>query len=421
MKTFFITMMCMAMAIVVATFDATAAMKPVETTVKDFGKADVYMDYRTATHVVYSDEKDLAIKKTYPLGNHEIRETTVSKGVVLQSKDGKHSATIVAKDGKQAVVYDDVEGPAYKEVSDGYLSVDGVTLAYHGYNSDEQQFVVIGEKRNGPYTSIGSWIISPDGKRLAVIANRKDKMMIVCDGVEGPAYEYISYRTAFSHDSRHFAYVGVNGKESAAVYSLMVNDKKVASGNYIGIVGFTPDNRRLVWVSGEGTEPVKYQAQAMDVATGKSEPLPAAPQGGEAATAASPDAKHLAFFVSAGDGRRLTLTVDGRPLSPTFEQDSADGDGDMIPRLDPPGFSADGKHVFCRGVIEIRSPYRQRRFVIIDGFPLPEHDNVWFLDDSRRCPERLRYIVVDDGKYRLMEASWPEGTTWEDAVKSKKG
>ncbi|HYM74830.1 MAG TPA: hypothetical protein VE377_02540 [Candidatus Dormibacteraeota bacterium] len=69
-------------------------------------------------------------------------------------------------------------------------------------------------------------VISPDGKRIAYVALRDGKLLVVVDGREGPEYDAIDKGTpVFSSDGKRVAYtaqkggkwlVVVDGQEGAA-------------------------------------------------------------------------------------------------------------------------------------------------------------------------------------------------------------
>jgi hypothetical protein len=410
------------LAIVMAALATSAAAAGTEVTVKDFGKADLYLkSWGThPSHVLYDDEKNPARKQDFVFEDRDVKLLELpSDGAVARTADGKHTAYRIKKDWKEAVVCDDKEGPLFSGVGRAFFLPDGRTLIYDASNGQDKQFVVIDGRPLGPYDGIRSWAFSPDGKRMAITVSRKDKMMIICDAAEGPAYDAVSDPCTFSPDSRNLAYTAHTEKGAGKGDALILNGKKVAGAKSLGIIGLTPDSRQLVWVSGEGEDKAaKTQVQALDVATGKSTPLFTTEALFLSAAAISPDGKHLAFFTASGNQGKLALTVDGKPLPPVFDGDSRSMPGDGPGRLDTPGFSADGRHVFCRGVRETHDPFGQKRFMVVDGVPRPEHDDLWILAECQNSPQRLRYVVKDGDKYRLVETAWPEDTTWEKAVGS---
>jgi hypothetical protein len=113
--------------------------------------------------------------------------------------------------------------------------------------------------------------------------------------------------------------------------------------------------------------------------------------------------------------------VDGKSLSGTFDPAAgllANGSGFRMVLLDLPGFSADGRHVFIkgfRGALESRAQ-GARDFIVCDGIEGPSHDGLWIPDEFKNHAKRLRYVVRDDDRLRLMEWAWPKDRTWQDAV-----
>ncbi len=87
--------------------------------------------------------------------------------------------------------------------------------------------------------------------------------------------------------------------------------------------------------------------------------------------------------------------------------------------LDSPGFSADGQHVFAkafRGPLGGRTRDNSHHFIVCDGIEGPSHDGLWIPEDFKNHAKRLRYVVQDDDRLRLMEWVWPKDRTWQDAI-----
>lgn len=64
----------------------------------------------------------------------------------------------------------------------------------------------------GPYDAIAEPTLSPDGARLAFVAERGEQRIVVLDGVETRPFEHVHAGTLrFSPDSRHFAFVASDG------------------------------------------------------------------------------------------------------------------------------------------------------------------------------------------------------------------
>jgi hypothetical protein len=61
-------------------------------------------------------------------------------------------------------------------------------------------------------------------------------------------------------------------------------------------------------------------------------------------------------------------------------------------------------------------PGNREHFIVCDGFEGPSHEDLWIPGDFRNHAKRLRYVVRDGERVRLMESAWPEPMTWQDAV-----
>ena len=61
-------------------------------------------------------------------------------------------------------------------------------------------------------------------------------------------------------------------------------------------------------------------------------------------------------------------------------------------------------------------PGNREHFIVCDGFEGPSHEGLWIPEDFRNHANRLRYLVRDGERVRLMEFAWPEAMTWQDAV-----
>ena len=146
----------------------------------------------------------------------------------------------------------------------------------------------------------------------------------------------------------------------------------------------------------------------------------------------SPDGKHVAFAVGNADPKiaKWKVMVENNRLGDTYDADKVEfGEGERKSSTvtgadlgDPPGFSADGRHVFFRG---FKGPYvlndpGRKVFMVIDGVARPAHDDLWIPDDFKNHPERLRYIVRNGDRLRLVETYWPEGLSWQEAVEKAK-
>ena len=108
------------------------------------------------------------------------------------SPDGLHLAYVAERDGKELVVVDSTEGPAYHEIMPGtpIFSPDSRRVAYAA--DAAEGFVAVADGRAGKaYEGIiqGTLTFSPDGAHVAYGARRGDAYFVVVDGAEGDDYD----------------------------------------------------------------------------------------------------------------------------------------------------------------------------------------------------------------------------------------
>jgi hypothetical protein len=128
------------------------------------------------------------------------------EGPPVFSPDSRRVAyAAVAGSGEKLVVVDGVEGQQYGDIvaSSLVFSPDSRRVAYVAERGGGKQFVVVdGVEGNeyggglarpgfGPTPGVleGSLVFSPDSRRVAYLAQRGDKALVVVDGVEGKEYE----------------------------------------------------------------------------------------------------------------------------------------------------------------------------------------------------------------------------------------
>jgi hypothetical protein len=99
------------------------------------------------------------------------------------------------------------------------------------------------------------------------------------------------------------------------------------------------------------------------------------------------DSKHIAFAV--GKDMKWHLSVDGKSLTGRYDPAfvvAGDGPGGDVMILDPPGFSADGKHVFAIGYRAVKQEKGlpiKLYLIICDGMQGPTHDRLWLCQLKR--------------------------------------
>jgi len=89
-----------------------------------------------------------------------------------------------------------------------------------------------------------SAVISPNGRHLAYIKKAEDKMQVVLDGQEQPAFDRIAALT-FSPDSQQLAYVAGQGAEWFVVLGQQAQNRYARVGEPV----FSPDGKNLAYVA----------------------------------------------------------------------------------------------------------------------------------------------------------------------------
>jgi hypothetical protein len=321
--------------------------------------------------------------------------------------------------GGQLFVCDGKEGPIYQEVGHSiYLfSPDGKRFAYPAADQTGKRFVVLDGQPLKAYEKISYLTFSPDSKRLAYVAGLDGKEIVVCDGKEGKRYPKV-FSPIFSPDSQSLAYWAWSVKPvfpdpaTNLIMYVIRDEKELAQLRGEPRLAFSPDSRILACGT-YGGEMYRFGDKSERLTTGY-----------ESASAPvfSPDGQHIAYAI--GKGMKWRLCVNGKSLSGTFDPEDGEfwegfdsGGFEMI--LDSPGFSADGQHVFAkgfRGPLGGRTRDNSHHFIVCDGIEGPSHDGLWIPEDFKNHAKRLRYVVQDGERLRLVELAWPKDRSWQDAV-----
>lgn len=131
-------------------------------------------------------------------------------GEPIWSPDNKTPAFIVtdATKGGEYIVYGDRQTDAYSRVYLPVFSTDGASMAY-GARSTNGKYMVVLNDRNGPadFESIGSVVISPDGKRVAFAAQKNFRWCAAIDSGTASMHDFV--RTpVWSPDGKKVAFAG---------------------------------------------------------------------------------------------------------------------------------------------------------------------------------------------------------------------
>ncbi len=148
--------------------------------------------------------------------------------MVVRDDSGRHTARVVQRQDKQVVVRDGREGPEYDRVSGVTFSADGASLAYEAQRGGAH-FMVL-DDREWPLTAQmvqDSFRVSPDNKRLALVARHQDQWQVMVDARPDPPFEFIFAETLkFSPNSAHTGYLALKGQKLAAVVDGQVKDQR---------------------------------------------------------------------------------------------------------------------------------------------------------------------------------------------------
>ena len=199
------------------------------------------------------------------------------------SGDGNHLAYEAKDGGKWAVVLDNRKGPQYDGLQfNPAFSPDSQHMAYAA-KKGERWVVVIDGRESVEYEAIvcGDPVFSPDSKHVAYAAKKDGKWFVVRDGQPGSHHDFIIGRTksfvllntilfsvVYSTDSKHLAYVAMNGRKAVLVVD------GVPGREYDDVSmqqPFSPDGKRFAhsaWRAGkcivvtDGTEGTEYDGIA---------------------------------------------------------------------------------------------------------------------------------------------------------------
>jgi len=186
------------------------------------------------------------------------------------SPDSKHWAVLVEQGYANFLVFDGKRGPTYNSTDADTLSPpmvkfspDGRRVAYvvggsssiwrpqrvvvesvEGIENKDKAEVHVGKVYDG---GVGGLIFSPDSRRLAYVASRAAKSLVVTGSIEGPGYYSVELGGLFSPDGRRTAYkVGSYDEKTSWRYAAVIDG--TLSKPYLSMVApplFSPDSAHV--------------------------------------------------------------------------------------------------------------------------------------------------------------------------------
>lgn len=348
------------------------------------------------------------------------------------SPDGRRTAYVARADDQWAVIVDGEPGRRYDAVSPWVrFSSDGARVAHWARSGDEWLAVVDGEEvgrypvapppfelRSADAFSLVPPDFSPDGRRVAYVAQAGDRAFVVVDGVRGKAYDDIELVpppwTLFGPAGRRVVYRARAGGASFVV----VDGEEGVRHDGVGELAFAPDGERMAYVARSGgqafvvaggTPETPYEVAGTTTAAGEFAPALRSPLGLPiTGLAFSPDSARIAYRADGrprppGVRQRLTLWLAGnRPAARSEWVVVVDGRaGPRYPdpqrryAFAPIRFTADGAQVVhvahdAAGEFVVVGGHAGRRYdVIVNGYVA--------VDD------RIRYFAVSGSRLLRVE------------------
>jgi hypothetical protein len=250
-----------------------------------------------------------------------------------------------------------------------------VFLALASWYADACADVKVEEQLVGPladtYNNLNPYVVSPRAVRLATVAAKGSRVVVIVDGVEGPKFDEIVMPTAAYVDPRPYA---------EAQRAAMLGGRPLPS-SAPGPVIFSKDSKRFAYVGRQGKEWVL-------MADGK-EALRLPSEGIVSSTVnlllefTGEGGKHLMFARSVFGG--YELWVDGQKMPGTFASGGGGTEGTVDPLI-----TRDGTRFAYVAQLS-----RDKRTVIVDGKDMGYvGDNLQFTADGQHLFSLVRQGAI---------------------------
>jgi WD40 repeat protein len=324
-------------------------------------------------------------------GEEKARSGCEYSGLVL-SEDGQHFACVASRrvEGRRIefALMDGQSGPEFDRVYDIVFAPQPsqYVLAYRAWQ-DRKWYAVVDGQRGPAYDYVSPVAFSPDGRRVAYVATRRDRMVVVLDGDEGAEHDTIRWDTRnppveFSPDGRRVAYQARVGDYWCAV----IDGQEGPKFEGVSAVAFSADSRRAAYV---GSFWKGEDDRASVVIDGEQGPE----YEGADSFLFSPDGRHVAYEAGRNDSEFVVL--DGQ-------------EGSEYDKLHSLAFSPDGRRLAYAAVRD------EQQFVVIDDQEGPRFSRLGalhFTPDGRHLVHRAR--ADEDSGWRLVVDGVAQGPEYE--------
>lgn len=184
------------------------------------------------------------------LVNDRVVATHPKVHALVVSPDETSWAGIVSDEAGYRATWGDRRYPPLEFIHSLTFSPTSRRLAYIGTVKESSHLVVDGEVLQPGVRRAREPLFSPDGSRAAFLAGEPQNgpSSVVVDGRRGPEYDAI-HHLRFSPDSRHLAYVGLQGRKT-----FLVIHGRARLGPYAqaGPPVFSKDSRKVGYGTREG-------------------------------------------------------------------------------------------------------------------------------------------------------------------------
>lgn len=319
-----------------------------------------------------------------PLGTLPER---VKPADVAVSPDGQRYGYVRRRDWRVSAVVDGVEHPAFDWIVNQTIafSPDNRHVVYEARAGRRTQMVLDGLAQ-AFYDSIGNWMVSATGGRIAAAVQRENTAFAVLDGSEGRHWQQVRL-SALSRDGNVMAYVAGNDGQERVI----VGNSQGKKYEKVYDICLTPDGRHHAYrAQGERKWRIVVDG-GVDGVEHKSYDHVSGPR-------LSEDGQHVAY--TAVRGGQFLFVYDEKESS-LFDESE----------LKAPALSPDGQHY---AAVARRGP---RAHVVVDGQEKNTGDEVSplpaFSADSRRLAYGIRksggacQLIIDDkpaGSYEAVHA-----------------